>query len=127
GSSARIGSVWPILALQGHQLHGLLTTSPNSPFPLPNSSNPFSGSFPANRNTFNMFNVSSGVFPTLQNASTGSLRIDHGLSEQDFIFFRYSLTNDSQNNIGVGGLVTPSGAYDIGIRDNTVLLAETHL
>ncbi|HEU0186141.1 MAG TPA: hypothetical protein VFS27_12550, partial [Blastocatellia bacterium] len=111
----------PLLAAQGQQLQGLLTTSPNSPFPLPNAS------FPANRNTFNMFNVSSGVFPTLQNAGTGSLRIDHGLSEQDFIFFRYSLTNDSQNNIGVGGLVAPSGAYDLGIRDNTVVLGETHL
>src|SRR5215831_17350562 len=122
-----IGSGSPILAAQGKGLQLLLTTSPNSPFPSPNSSNPFSGSFPANRNTFNMFNVSSGVFPTLQNASTGSLRIDHGLSEQDFIFFRYSLTNDSQNNIGVGGLVTPSGAYDIGIRDTTVVLGETHL
>jgi Carboxypeptidase regulatory-like domain len=122
-----IGSGSPILAAQGQGLQFLLTTSPNSPFPSPNSSNPFSGSFPANRNTFNMFNVSSGVFPTLQNASTGSLRIDHGLSEQDFVFFRYSLTNDSQNNIGVGGLVSPSGAYDIGIRDNTVVLGETHL
>ncbi len=122
-----VGSGSPILAAQGQLLQGLLTTSPDSPFPLPNSSNPLSGSFPANRNTFNMFNVSSGVFPTLQNASTGSLRIDHGLSEQDFLFFRYSLTNDSQNNIGVGGLVTPSGAYDIGIRDNTVVIGETHL
>jgi hypothetical protein len=122
-----IGSGSPILAAQGLGLQGLLTTSPNSPFPLPNSANPFSGSFPANRNTFNMFNASSGVFPTLQNASTGSLRIDHGLSEQDFVFFRYSLTNDSQNNIGVGGLVAPSGAYDIGIRDNTLVLGETHL
>jgi hypothetical protein len=122
-----VGSGSPILAAQSQLLQGLLTTSPNSPFPLPNSSIPFSSSFPANRNTFNMFNVSSGVFPTLQNASTGSLRIDHGLSEQDFIFFRYSLTNDSQNNIGVGGLVTPSGAYDIGIRDNTVVLGETRL
>ena len=54
--------------------------------------------------------------PDAQNASTASLRIDHGLSEQDFVFFRYSLTNDSQNNIGVGGLVAPSGAYDIGIE-----------
>jgi hypothetical protein len=117
----------PLIAAQGQLLQGLLTTSPNSPFPAPNGLNPFSGSFPANRNTFNMFNASSGVFPTLQNASTGSLRIDHGLSEQDFIFFRYSLTNDSQNNMGVGGLVSPSGAYDIGIRDNTAVLGETHL
>jgi carboxypeptidase family protein len=122
-----IGSSSPLFVAQGQQLQALLTTSPDSPFPSPNNSNPFSGSFPANRNTFNMFNVSSGVFPTLQNASTGSLRIDHGISEQDFIFFRYSLTNDSQNNIGVGGLVAPSGAYDIGIRDNTVVLGETHL
>ncbi|HEY6401631.1 MAG TPA: hypothetical protein VI479_09500, partial [Blastocatellia bacterium] len=122
-----IGSSSPLFVAQGQQLQALLTTSQDSPFPSPNNSNPFSGSFPANRNTFNMFNASSGVFPTLQNASTGSLRIDYGLSEQDFIFFRYSLTNDSQNNIGVGGLVAPSGAYDIGIRDNTVVLGETHL
>ncbi|HEY8459997.1 MAG TPA: carboxypeptidase regulatory-like domain-containing protein [Blastocatellia bacterium] len=115
-----IGSGSPQLAAQGLALQALLTTSPNGAPPL-------NGSFPANRRTFDMFNSSNGVFPILQNSSTGSVRIDHGLSEQDFIFFRYSLTNNSQNSIGVGGLVAPSGAADIGSRDNTVALGETHL
>jgi hypothetical protein len=110
----------PQLAAQGLGLQALLTTSPNS-------APPALGAFPANRMTFNMFNSSNGVFPILQNSSTGSVRIDHGLSEQDFIFFRYSLTNNSQNSIGVGGLVAPSGAADIGSRDNTIALGETHL
>src|SRR5262249_54016869 len=90
-----IGSGPPALVPQGQQLQALLTTAPNSPFPL-------------NRNTFKLLSSSNGAFPILQNSSTGSLRVDHGLSEQDFLFFRYSLTNDSQHNIGVGGLKAPS-------------------
>jgi hypothetical protein len=115
-----IGSGSPLLAQQALGLQALLTTSPNSPPPR-------FGSFPANRNTFSMFNSSNGVFPIIQDSSTGSIRIDDSLSEKDFIFFRYSLTNNSQNNLGVGGLVAPSGAADLGSRDNTVVLGETHL
>jgi Carboxypeptidase regulatory-like domain len=115
-----IGSGSQLLAAQGLGLQALLTTSPNS---VP----PMRGAFPANRSTFNMFNSSNGVFPILQNSSTGSVRIDSGLSEQDFLFLRYSLTNSSQNNIGVGGLVAPTGGADVGSRDNTLVVGETHL
>ena len=109
-----IGSGAPALVAQGQQLQALLTTSPDSPFPL-------------NRNNFKLLSSSNGAFPILQTSSTGSLRVDHGLSEQDFIFFRYSLTNDSQHNIGVGGLFAPSAGFDIGSRDNTFVLGETHV
>src|SRR5262245_20052729 len=109
-----IGSGSPALVSQGQQLQALLTTAPNSPSPL-------------NRNTFKLLSSSNGAFPVTQNASTGSLRVDHGLSEQDFIFFRYSLTNDSQHNIGVDGLFAPSSGFDIGSRDNTFVLGESHV
>jgi Carboxypeptidase regulatory-like domain len=109
-----IGSGAPALVTQGQQLQALLTTAPDSPFPL-------------NRNTFKLLSSSNGAFPIIQTASTGSLRVDHGLSEQDFIFFRYNLTNDSQHNIGVGGLFAPSAGFDIGSRDNTFVLGETHV
>ncbi|MGH9940017.1 MAG: hypothetical protein ACREAM_27560, partial [Blastocatellia bacterium] len=76
---------------------------------------------------YNLLAGSTGAFPVLQTSSTGSVRLDHGLSEQDFLFLRYSLTNDSQHNIGVGGLFAPSAGFDIGSRDNTFVLGETHV
>src|SRR5262249_6058179 len=109
-----IGSGAPAFVAQGQQLQALLTTSPDSPFPL-------------NRSNYNLLTRSTGAFPIQETSSTGSLRVDHGLSEQDFIFFRYSLTNNSQHNIGVGGLFAPSAGFDIGSRDNTFVLGETHV
>jgi hypothetical protein len=109
-----IGSGAPALAAQGRQLQALLTTAPDSPFPL-------------NRSTFNLLNSSNGAFPLIQTSSTGSVRVDYGLSEQDFIFLRGSLTNDSQHNVGVGGQFGPSSGFDIGSRDNTIVLGETHV
>src|SRR5262249_37815196 len=96
------------------QLQALLTTAPDSPFPL-------------NRSTFNLLASSNGASPLIQNSSTGSVRVDYGLSEQDFIFLRGSLTNDSQHNVGVGGQFAPSSGFDIGSRDNTNVPGETHV
>src|SRR5262245_24818784 len=112
--STLIGSGSPALAAQGRQLQALLTTAPDSPFPL-------------NRNTFNLLASSNGASPLIQNSSTGSVRVDYGLSEKDFIFLRGSLTNDSQHNFGVGGQFGPSSGFDIGSRDNTIVLGETHV
>src|SRR5262245_23500760 len=111
---ALIGSGAPALAAQGRQLQKLLTTAADSPFPL-------------NRNTFNLLASSNGAFPLIQTSSTGSVRVDYGFSEQDFIFLRGSLTNDSQHNFGVGGQFGPSSGFDIGSRDNTIVLGETHV
>jgi hypothetical protein len=104
----------PALVAQGQQLQALLTTSPNSPIA-------------ANRNTFNLLNGSTGAFPLIQTSSTGSVRLDYGLNEQDFLLLRYSLTNDSQHNIGVGGQFAPSSGFDIGNRDSTFVFGETHV
>src|SRR5262245_7328658 len=112
--STLIGSGSPALAAQGRQLQALLTTAPDSPFPL-------------NRNTFNLLASSNGGPRLTQNSSTGSVRVDYGLSERDFIFLRGSLTNDSQHNVGVGGQFAPSSGFDIGSRDNTIVLGETHV
>ncbi len=112
--STLIGSGSPALAAQGRQLQALLTTAPDSPSPL-------------NRNTFNLLASSNGGPPLIQNSSTGSVRVDYGLSEQDFIFLRGSVTNDSQHNVGVGGQFAPSSGFDIGSRDNTIVLGETHV
>src|SRR5215471_14406585 len=109
-----IGSGAPALVAQGRQLQALLTTAPNSPSLL-------------NRNTYNLLDNSYGAFPVTQNSSTGSFRVDYGLNEQDFLFLRYSLTNDSEHNIGVGGLFAQSAGFDIGSRDNTFVLGETHI
>ncbi len=109
-----VGSGEPSLVAQGRQLQALLTTAPDSPFPL-------------NRATYQLLAGSTGAFPVIQTSSTGSVRLDHGLSEQDFLFLRYSLTNDSQHNIGVGGLSAPSAGFDIGSRDKTFVLGETHI
>src|SRR6266545_3734626 len=116
-----IGSGAPALVAQGRQLQALLTTAPDSPFP--SATQPL----PLNRNTFNMLASSTGAFPLIQTTSTGSFRLDYGLNEQDFLFLRYSLTNDSQHNVGVGGLVAPSAGFDIANRDNTFVLGETHV
>src|SRR5215468_88797 len=112
--STLIGSGSPALAAQGRQLQALLTTAPDSPFPL-------------NRSTFKLLASSNGGSPLIQNSSTGSVRVDYGLSEQDFIFLRGSQTNDSQHNVGVGGQFAPSSGFDIGSRDNTIVLGETHV
>ncbi|HEX5080937.1 MAG TPA: carboxypeptidase regulatory-like domain-containing protein, partial [Blastocatellia bacterium] len=112
--STLVGSGSPALVTQGQQLQALLTTSPNSPSPL-------------TRNTFNLLTSSNGAFPIIQTSSTGSVRLDYGLNEQDFLFLRYSLTNDSQHNVGVGGLIGPSAGFDIGSRDSTFVLGETHV
>jgi hypothetical protein len=109
-----IGSRSPALVTQGQRLQALLTTAPDSPFPL-------------NRSTYNLLASSNGAFPLIQTSSTGSVRVDYGLSEQDFIFLRGSLTNDSQHNFGVGGQFGPSSGFDIGSRDNTIVLGETHV
>src|SRR5215468_10481864 len=73
-----IGSGAPAMVAQGQQLQALLTTSPGSPFPL-------------NRASYNLLARSTGAFPLIQTASTGSIRLDHSLSERDFLFSRYSL------------------------------------
>jgi carboxypeptidase family protein/TonB-dependent receptor-like protein len=112
--STLIGSGAPAFVMQGQQLQALLTTSPNSPIA-------------ANRNTFNLLANSTGAFPIIQTSSTGSFRLDYGLNEQDFLFLRYSLTNDSQHNVGVGGQFAPSAGFDIGNRDSTFVFGETHV
>jgi Carboxypeptidase regulatory-like domain len=109
-----IGSGDPAIVDRGQKLQDLLTTAPNS-------------SFSANRNTFNLLASSNGSFPLIETSSTGSIRLDHGLSEQDFLFLRYSLTNNSQHNFSVGGLFAPSAGFDVGIRDSTFVVGETHL
>src|SRR5262245_36294333 len=108
--AALLGSGSPAFVLQGQQLQRALTTSPTT-----------------NRNTFNLLSGSTGVFPITQTSSTGSVRLDYGLNEQDFLFLRYSLTNDSQHNVGVGGQFAPSSGFDIGNRDSTFVFGETHV
>jgi Carboxypeptidase regulatory-like domain len=108
----------------GVGLQSLLTTSPDSPFPQAVPSFPIN---PLNRVTYNMLANATGSFPITQTASTGSLKFDHAFSERDLLFFRYSLTNDSQHNIGIGGQVAPSAGFDIASRDNTFSLGETHI
>ncbi|MBO0857373.1 MAG: TonB-dependent receptor [Chloracidobacterium sp.] len=109
-----IGSGAPALAARGQQLQALLTTSPNSKSLL-------------NRNTYNLLANSTGAFPLTQTSGTGSFRLDYALNEQDFLLLRASLTNDSQHNFGVGGLVAPSAGFNIGSRDNTFVFGETHV
>src|SRR5215510_6462178 len=108
--AALLGSGSPAFVQQGKLLQRALTTSPTT-----------------NRNTFNLLSGSTGVFPITETSSTGSVRLDYGLNEQDFLFLRYSLTNDSQHNVGVGGQFAPSSGFDIGNRDNTFVLGETHV
>ncbi|HEY6400209.1 MAG TPA: TonB-dependent receptor, partial [Blastocatellia bacterium] len=104
----------PDLVTLAQQLQATLITSPGSSSPL-------------TRNTFNLLNNSSGAFPIIQTSSTGSLRLDYGLNERDFLFLRYSLTNDSQHNVAIGGLVAPSAGFDVGNRDSTFVFGETHV
>jgi carboxypeptidase family protein len=108
--AALLGSGSQTFIDQGRKLQGALTTSPAT-----------------NSNTFNLLSGSTGVFPITQTSSTGSVRLDYGLNEQDFLFLRYSLTNDSQHNVGVGGQFAPSSGFDIGNRDSTFVFGETHV
>ncbi|HKX30313.1 MAG TPA: carboxypeptidase regulatory-like domain-containing protein [Blastocatellia bacterium] len=102
-------------------LQSLLTTSANSPAP------PSGQFFPQNRATYNYLSRSTGAFPIDQNASTASFRLDHAFTEQDYLFFRYSLTNDSLHNAGIGGQFAPSSGFDIANHDHTFTFGETHV
>jgi Carboxypeptidase regulatory-like domain len=119
-----INSGIPTFVDQGQRLKGLLTSRSSSIYPLVTTPGT---SLPLNRKTFNMFDRATGNFPVTQSSSTGSVRVDHAFSEQDYLFFRYSLTNDSRHNIGIGGQFAPSAGFDIGSRDNTFILGETTL
>ncbi len=91
----------PLLAGAGQQLEDALTTSPNSPFS--NAGNPI----PYNRFTYDLILRSQGAFPVQDTQSAASFRLDHSVSQSDQILFRYTLTNDSQHSVGVGGLNAP--------------------
>ncbi len=119
--NALLNSGNPAIVTRGLQLQELLTSNGSSIFPL--AAQPL----PLNRTTFNIFDRAQGTFPLAQTSGTGSVRVDHAFSEQDYLFFRYSLTNDSQHNIGIGGQFAPSSGFDIGSRDNTFILGETHI
>jgi Carboxypeptidase regulatory-like domain/TonB dependent receptor/TonB-dependent Receptor Plug Domain len=108
----------------GAGLRDLLTTSPDSQYP---NAGPLTSLNPLNRITYNMLANATGSFPIIQTSSTGSLRLDHAINESDFLFLRYSLTNDSQHNVGIGGQMAPSSGFDIAGRDNTFILGETHI
>lgn len=110
----------PALAAQARQLATLLTTSSNSP--LPTAAQPF----PLNRLTYRLLSDATGAFPVRETSSTGSLRFDHSLSEQDYFFLRYNTTNNSRNGLRVGGLVAPSGGFNLAIRDHNVVFGNTH-
>jgi Carboxypeptidase regulatory-like domain len=116
-----VGSGSQALVTQGGQLQALLTTSSDAPFPS------VSQPFPLNRITYDLLAGSTGAFPLLQTSSTGSFRLDHALNEQDYLFFRFSLTNDSQHNTGIGGQIAPSAGFDIANRDRTFVFGETHV
>lgn len=119
-----LGSGNPDYMNLGAGLRDLLTTSPGSRYP---AAGPLTMGNPLNRFTYNMLAGSTGSFPITQNAGTGSLRFDHALNEHDFLFLRYSLTNDSQHNFGIGGQIAPSAGFDIASRDNTLIIGETHI
>src|SRR5262245_13570341 len=119
--NALISSGNPTFVAQGQQLQELLTSSASSVFPL------VPQSLPLNRTTFNLFNDAQGTFPLEQCSSTGSLRIDHSLSEQDYFFLRYSLANNNLHNTRIGGQFAPSSGFDVANRDNTFILGETHV
>jgi Carboxypeptidase regulatory-like domain/TonB-dependent Receptor Plug Domain len=122
-----IGSRSPLFMNLGAGLRELLTTSPDFQMPPAlQSSLPFNFT-PLNRTTYNLLADSTGVFPIHQTASTGSFRLDHGFSERDLLFFRYSLTNDSQHDVGIGGQMAPSTGFDIANRDHTFVLGHTHI
>ncbi|HKX30318.1 MAG TPA: carboxypeptidase regulatory-like domain-containing protein [Blastocatellia bacterium] len=116
-----LGSTNPDDVLLGQQLQALLTTTANS---APQSIGP---ALQQNRATYHYLAASTGIFPVNETSNTGSLRIDHAFSEQDYLFSRYNLTNDSQRNIGIGGLFAPSAGFDLAIIDHTYVLGETHL
>jgi hypothetical protein len=78
--------------------------------------------------TYNLISAASGsAFPVEENSSIGSFRLDHAFNEKDYLFFRYSLTNDSQHNAGIGGLIAPSAGFDIASQDHTFTLGETRI
>lgn len=110
----------PALAASGQQIEDLLTTSATSSFP--SAENPI----PYNRITYDLLTRAQGAFPVQETQSVGSLRLDHSVSERDQILFRYSLTNNSQHGVGVGGLNAPSTSFDIALRDHALVFGENH-
>ncbi len=117
----RLFKSFPLLAAAGQQLEDVLTTSPTSPFP--NAGNPI----PYNRFTYDLISRAQGAFPVQDTQSAASFRLDHSVSQSDQILFRYTLTNDSQHGIGVGGLNAPTTGYDIALHDHAFVFGENHI
>jgi Carboxypeptidase regulatory-like domain/TonB-dependent Receptor Plug Domain len=120
-----VGSGSPLFMNLGAGLRTLLTTSPD--FQIPPAYQEFIPFTPLNRATYNLLAGSTGVFPIDQTSSTGSFRLDHGFSERDLLFMRFSLTNDSLHNVGIGGQMAPSTGFDIASRDRAFVLGHTHI
>jgi hypothetical protein len=63
----------------------------------------------------------NGVFPLRETSSTGSLRIDHNITDNDQIFFRLNSTGASSANTNLESLIGASQGEKSTLHDATLL------
>jgi Carboxypeptidase regulatory-like domain/TonB-dependent Receptor Plug Domain len=74
--------------------------------------------------------ISSGTFPITQLQTLASFRIDHNISENNIVTFRYlyGLVNQSNSGgVAIGGLTDVSGGGGLHEKDNAFLGSYTHI
>jgi hypothetical protein len=71
--------------------------------------------------TIALLSRNNGVFPLSQLSSTGSLRIDHSINDNDQIFFRLNSTGASSTNTNLQSLIGQSQGEKNYIHDVTLL------
>ncbi|MDQ2899354.1 MAG: TonB-dependent receptor, partial [Acidobacteriota bacterium] len=71
--------------------------------------------------TLALLSRNNGVFPVTERSNTGSLRIDHSISDNDQIFFRLNATGGSSVNTNLQSLTGESQGEKNSLHDVTLL------
>jgi hypothetical protein len=71
--------------------------------------------------SISLLSANNGVFPLNQTISTGSLRIDHSITDNDQIFFRLNSTGASSLNSNLQSLIGSSQGEKNTLHDVTLL------
>jgi outer membrane receptor protein involved in Fe transport len=81
--------------------------------------------FVASPTTQNLFEINSGVFPFNGSDYKASVRLDHQLSSQNRMMFRYNMADIDESNPNARALIGASRSINTGRLDHTGVLSWT--
>ena len=76
-------------------------------------------------NTNGIWPQYQGVFPSKQTRWTYNAKLDHQLSRNQSIFFRFGAEDEYRPIITTGGRTTPSASFDFGVPRQSAVLSHT--